>query len=447
MVHRRKKMIPMKEEFLHYLWKHKALTISELKTTSNKKLEILHPGIHNLNAGPDFFNGKIRINGLVWAGNIEIHVRSSDWYSHRHHLDSNYDNVILHVVWKENKEVYTNKEEKLETLELYNIAPIDIVSRYNELLFRRQNWINCEKQINEIKVSILKHWLGVLYFERLEIKSKEIESMIDETKSDWESILFRLLVKNFGLNINSTSFLNLANSIDYRIIRMQKGNLMNLEALLFGQAGLLNRKTQITYHSELRKQYHYLQIKYNIKPIFYGQFNFFRLRPSSFPTIRIAQLSKLFSSHDLLLSRIMKANRLRDYYDVFQVGTSKYWEYHYSFNSKSYLCIKSLSKAFIDLILINCIIPFKLAYYRNYGFKDDSNLMDLIYQIKPEKNGIIEKFRFLLDKRSKEVILSSFQTQGLIQLKNQYCDKNKCLSCTIGHYILKKEKTSARIIK
>ena len=429
----------MKEDFLHYLWKYKFFANKELKTSQNIPLEILKTGQHNYNSGPDFFNSKIKIGDQIWAGNVEIHIKSSDWYVHGHESDPNYDNVILHVVWSDDIEVFGNNNQIIPTLELNNIVSKDLIKKYKKLFSKGVKWINCENDIATVDRFVLNNWLESLYFERLEQKSIEIQDLLKKYTNDWEAVLFKLLTKNFGLKVNGESFLNLANSIDYKIIRKEQDNLLNLEALFFGQAGLLSEEIEDGYFKIIKKEYKYLQLKYNLKPINKGQFQFFRLRPSNFPTIRLAQLSKLYFVKRSLFGKILKAKKKNDIYDLFDIEPSDYWQQHYNFSSRSSRHNKKLSRPFIDLLLINTIIPLKFTYYKQMGEVDVAYFLQLIHQIQPEKNNIIKKYESLLQSNpeNKSTINNALQSQSFLQLKNEYCDLNKCLSCAIGNSILK----------
>lgn len=429
----------MKEEFLHYLWKYKIFVTKELKTSKNIPLEILQTGQHNFNSGPDFLYSKLKIGDQIWAGNVEIHIKSSDWYVHGHELDANYDNVILHVVWTNDIEVFGYNNMVIPTLELNNIVSRDLIRKYQKLFSKPVKWINCENDIQAVDKFILNNWLESLYFERLEQKSIEIQQLLEKCANDWEATLFKLLCKNFGLKVNGDSFLNLANSMDFKIVRKEQNNLIKLEALFFGQAGLLFEEIEDGYYRILKEEYKYLQIKYDLKPLNKGQFQFFRLRPSNFPTIRIAQLSKLFFLKRSLFANILKAKSKNDLYKIFDIEPSDYWQKHYNFSLLSSKRNKKLTRSFIDLLLINTIIPLKFTYYRDLGDVDVDYFLSIIHQIKPEKNNIVKKYESLLKSNPKKTpfIINALQSQSLLQLKNEYCNLNKCLSCAIGNALLK----------
>ena len=421
----------MQEDFLHYIWKLKKFNASDLKTTKNEVVEIVSGGQHNLNSGPDFFNAQLKIDNQLWAGNVEIHIKSSDWYVHNHEVDSAYDNVILHVVWEHDTEVFRKDNTQISTMELKNYVSKSALENYQKLFSKSSKWINCETDFNSIDEFTINNWLERLYFERLERKSKDLEKLLESSANNWEAVLFKMLAKNFGLKVNGESFLSLANSIDFSIIRKQQSNLTSLEALLFGQSGLLEEDVEESYFIELKKEYTFLTQKFNLSNSNVTPLQFFRLRPPNFPTIRLSQLANLYHHHQNIFSKIIESNSVADFYVLFKVGTSTFWETHYTFGKSSRQSKKVITKSFVDLLLINTIIPLKFSYAKHQGKNIDESLLKLIQEIASEKNSIVEKFNEL-----KPVSKSALQSQALIQLKNEYCDKNKCLQCTIGSSIL-----------
>ena len=423
----------IREDFLHYLWQFKLFNSVELKGTNNEEIQLINSGTLNTNSGPDFFNGQVKINKQLWAGNIEIHIKSSDWYVHNHEKDSAYDNVILHVVWEDDMPVFREDNSKITTLVLQDYVADDLLKNYQKLVTKQQKWINCEKDIDTVDKFKLNNWLECLYIERLNQKSTQILTLLKQSKNDWEAVLFKLLTKNFGLKVNGNAFMNMANSFDFSLLRKSQSNNKKIEALLFGQAGMLTADIQEKYYQDLQKEYQFLQLKYHIKPIHNSQVKFFRLRPNNFPTIRISQLANLYVSHQNLFSKLINLKRIEDYYDLLQITTSEFWKTHYSFTSASTKRKKQLTKSFVDLLLINTIIPLKFVYQKHIDKLDDESILQLIQQLKPERNTIIDKFTNLKIKSS-----NAFETQALLQLKNEYCSKQKCLQCVIGNQLLKK---------
>ncbi len=364
----------------------------KLTTASGKKIEIIAVGLHNDNAGPDFLNAKIVIDNQIWVGNVEIHVLSSDWYAHNHQKDTNYYAVILHVVWENDVAVFRNSNESIETLVLKDFIPENILTNYKTLFNSQQKWINCENNIQFVDEFTKKNWLERLYFERLEEKAILINEIFKSTHSDWEATLFILLAKNFGLKVNGASFFQFATSFDFTIIRKIGDNPFQMEALFFGSSGLLNENHEDPYYKELRKEYEYLCHKFELESLNNTSMQFFRLRPANFPTIRLAQLAMLFSNCKNLFSKVMETNKLINFYTLFSISTSAFWETHYTFDTLSKKSKKKLSKAFIDLLLINTIIPLKFTYLKSLGTIDFDDLFKLVCEIKPEKNKIISNF-------------------------------------------------------
>lgn len=430
----------IREDFLHYLWKHKVFINEKLQTIDKVGLRILKQGEHNLNSGPDFFNAKIEIGNQLWAGNVEIHVKSSDWYLHQHERDENYHNVILHVVWENDIEIYHKNNTIIPTLELNSIVSRRILNQYQVLFSKPLRWINCENIIASIDNFTLHNWLEVLYLERLQQKSKLIQQLLLNSANDWEAVLFQLLTKNFGLKVNGDSFLNLARSIDFKIIRKEQNNLLSLEALLFGQAGFLQEELEEPYFKLLKTEYTFLRMKYQLEPLFKGQFQFFRLRPNNFPTIRLAQLASLYFLWNNLFSKIMNTESLHDFYALFDTNTSPFWKQHYSFTSNSRKRSIKISKSFTDLLLINTIIPLKFIYFKHIGLLQEESIINISKKIPSEKNNIIKKFKsFINNDRMQELkINNAFESQAFLQLKTAYCDKQRCLQCAIGNAILRK---------
>jgi len=420
----------MQEDFLHYVWKYSAFKTSGLITTEDEKIVIINIGEHNFNSGPDFFGAKIQIGEQLWAGNIEIHLKSSDWYQHGHEKNKQYDNVILHVVWEEDTTVFRQDKTTIPTLELKYYVDLELLNNYKRLL-RSKSWINCEDDLKDVDDFILYNWFDCLYVERLERKRLEIEVLLQDLNYDWEAVLFNMLFKNFGLKINIESMMSIARKIDFKIVRKLSYNKVNLEALFFGVSGLLQDELEINYYIKLQKQYQFLSQKFNISNEGITPLRFFRLRPANFPTIRLAQLSSLYSSDSRFFSKLMSTDKVENLYDIFKVEVSEFWQTHYTFSKVSKYQSKSISKSFIDLILINTVIPLKFAYNKVQGEKDHGNLLEVIKGLKLESNKIVDKFLALRD-----IDKSALTSQSLLQLKNEYCNKNKCLQCAIGNSLI-----------
>jgi hypothetical protein len=421
----------MKEDFLHYLWKYKKFDTLHLKTHNQEDITICNVGQYLQLAGPDFFNAQIIIGNQKWAGNVEIHIKSSDWYLHHHEKDAGYENIILHVVWEHDSEIYRSNNTEIPVLELKKYVSADILNNYKKLSTPK-SWVFCEKQLLEIPQFTLINWQERLFFERLERKSKPILELLEKTNNDWEAVLFCLLAKNFGLNTNGEIFLKIAESIPFSVIRKECFDAENLEALLFGAAGLLDNEKEDAYFKDLQFRYFYLLHKYNIDKSCHEPVQFFKHRPDNFPTIRLSQLANLYHKQQNLFSKISDLYSLETIYEIFGVSVTPYWQTHYQFDKESSKKKKALSKSFIDLIVLNTIIPIQFAFANSHGKEVSEDLIAILNNIEPEKNSIIEKFSsFGLKSKN------AFETQSLLQLKNEYCNKNKCLDCVIGMELLK----------
>ena len=424
----------MKEDFLHYIWLYKKLDFTNLKTTNEEVLTILNFGQYIQQAGPDFFNAQIVIDNQKWAGNIEIHIKSSDWYVHHHEKDDNYNNVILHVVWEHDTPIFRKDNSEIAVLELKKYVSKEELHKYKELTTQK-SWIFCENQINDIPDFVMSNWQERLFFERLERKSNPIQQLLQETENDWEAVLFCMLAKNFGLNTNGEMFFKVAKSITFSLIRKEALEVMYLEALLFGQADMIPLQVEDNYPKELKSWYDYIVLKYKLKKQAIAPIQFFKHRPDNFPTIRLAQLAMVFHLHSNLFSKIIEAKTIDEIYRVFTVSVSDYWKSHYNFDKASPKKEKSLSKSFIDLLIINTIVPIQFAYANSLGKENAELLIDFLSNIPAEKNNIIEKFTTFGIKSK-----NAFQSQSLLQLKNEYCNNKKCLQCSVGLELLKDKK-------
>lgn len=420
----------MKEDFLHYIWKFQKLTGSHFYCVHGENLQIRHPGIHNFQSGPDFFNAQLIIDNQFWAGNVEIHLKSSDWYVHRHEEDSAYENVILHVVWEHDMEIYRADNSPIATLVLKPYTSSLILNNYNKLFSKHRKWINCEDDFPTVDEFVISNWLERLFIERLERKEFQIKKELQALKNHWEALLFRMLCKNFGLKINGESFLSLAHSIDFSIIQ-KATDIEQLEALFFGQVGLLNPEKQEAYYQNLRKEYAFLKHKYHLQNTSVIPPQFFRLRPPNFPTIRLAQLAALYIKFKNLFYQVIEAGSLEEFYQIFDLSASEYWDNHYNFEVSGAKRKKKLTKDFIHLLLINTIIPLKFIYARETGKDISEELLTLTSSIPSEENSIIKKFNSI-----RKVSENAIHSQALIQLKTAYCDQNKCLDCAIGNHII-----------
>lgn len=419
----------MKESILHYVWQYKLFPQHHLKTIDGKNVEVIDVGRFNSDAGPDFFNAKIKIDETIWAGNVEFHQRSSDWKRHNHTDNKAYDNVILHIAEIVDAEILRTNGEKIPQMELK--IPSEVEQKYNDLLTRK-SWIPCENKIAEVDSFKINAWKNSLLTERLQQKTETIFSLLQQNENHWEEAFYVSLSRSFGFGVNSQPFELLAKSLPQNILAKHKDNLLQLEALLFGQAGFLKEKTCDEYQLLLQKEYQFLQTKYALKSIESSQWKLLRLRPENFPHVRLAQFAKLTQNSSKLFSKILETENLNELRKFFECEVSEYWQKHYLFGKESTVSRKRMGKNSIDILLINTVIPFIFAYARKKNLDEIADkAINLLENIPSEKNSIIEKWKEL-------GILSenAFDSQSLLQLKKNYCDEKKCLLCRIGHQIL-----------
>lgn len=423
----------MKEEFLHYLWQYQLFNKEQLRTNSEQIIHVQQIGYHNKNSGPDFLEAKIQMGKELWVGSVEIHVKASDWYVHNHEIDSQYDNVILHVVWEDDMPVFRKNNTHVSTLILKGSVPKYILRNYKSLMQKPTKWIACESLISHIDGFTWQSWLERLYIERLEIKALEIEELLINSVNDWEAVLFQLLAKNFGLKVNGSAFFSLAKSLSFAIVRKEKRERIKLEALLLGQAGFLKKELDDAYYTSLQEIYRYQQHKYklvsNVENV-----QFFRLRPANFPTIRLSQMAHLFSKNQNLFQKLMTTFEISSLYELLQTEANTYWDTHFVFGKETKRSVKRSSKSFIDLLLINTIIPLRFAYQKYHGNQKVDDLFSLLQQLNSEENSIVNKYEEL-GIRS----MSALDSQALLTLQNTYCKKHRCLACAVGLKILKNE--------
>lgn len=421
----------MKEDFLHYLWKFKKFDTLNLKTAQKEQVTITKTGDYLELAGPDFFNAQIKIGNQKWAGNVEIHLKSSDWYVHGHENDVAYENVILHVVWEHDTDIYGKNNREIPVLIIKDYVSSETLSNYNALVAPK-SWIFCEKDIQKIDSFIFKNWQERLFFDRLERKSKFIYDLLEETNQDWEAVLFSLLAKNFGLNTNGNSFLQIAKSIPFSIVRKESFEVENLEALLLGTTGLLDDEKEDVYFTDLKIRYYYLLNKYRLDKCYIDPVQFFKHRPDNFPTIRLSQLANLYGKHQNLFSKIITLKSVKEVYELLGVSASLYWQNHYQFDKESPKKSKRLSKSFLDLIIINTIIPIQFAYSTIMDESLSEDLIAFMNEVPSERNAIIDKFETF-----GIICKNAFETQTLLELKNEYCNHKACLKCALGMELLK----------
>ncbi|WP_235297748.1 DUF2851 family protein [Portibacter marinus] len=427
-------MISFQEDLLHYVWKLQYFDFRKLITNRGEAIQILHPGFHNFDAGPDFSAGKIQIGETIWNGNIEIHINASDWLKHNHQSDPAYDNIILHVVYEDDVDISREDGSLIPCLSLKGLIDEQIFDRYHYLTANKQ-WVPCENLVTEVGEIQKKLWLERLFVARLEEKSKRIYELLEQSNYNWEYTLFVTMGRYFGSRVNTDAFETLCRSINLFTIYKSRHNSELIEALLFGQAGFLNAEFHDEYPTTLKKTYQFLKHKYELQPIESKVWKFFRLRPTNFPTIRLAQFAALITKNQSLFSRLLEVNDLRELSEIFEIKIHGYWYDHYVFDKQVEVKEKNIGDSFRDVLLINSILPLIFVYGK---LRQEPHFVDkairLMQDIPPEKNKIISKW-----KKLKFKVGNAADSQALIHLKREFCDKNRCLQCAIGHQVLKED--------
>jgi hypothetical protein len=431
------------EQLLHYTWKLKLFPLKELYTSDGMLVEVIDPGKHNNDAGPDFVNAKIRINGTVWAGNVEIHDKSSDWYLHGHDKNSDYDNVILHVAKVLDTEVMKSNGQYVPQLQLD--VPQHVQEHYDELR-RTEEYPACYKVIPHLPSLTVHSWMAALQTERLERKTADIRKRVERCNGSWEDAYFATLARNYGFGINGDVFEQWAQNVPLSAVAHHRDDLFQIEAIFFGQAGLLEldavpecyQKQALNdgYFARLRNEYQYLAHKFSMKPIDFRLWRFLRLRPQNFPHIRLAQLANLYYLQKAGLSQLVECETLDELRQVLSSQVTPYWETHYTFGSESAKNQKHLSLGSINLLMINTAIPMLFAYGRHQSKEVlCDRAFEFLEQLKAENNHIIRMWQ-----QVGLPVKTAGDSQALIQLKKEYCDKKDCLRCRFGYEYLKRNK-------
>jgi len=423
----------MNESFLHYIWQFQYFDKTDLQSNTGEQLVIFNPGFKNTHAGPDFYNAKLKIDAIEWAGSVEIHIHSSGWREHKHQEDPAYENVVLHVVWEENERIIRKDGTLMPTLELRNRVSPSFVLQYKRIVHSR-NKIPCANAISNVPAVIRISMLDKALMSRLESKAHGILAAFQKNNGDWEETCYQMLCRNFGFKVNTEPFLQLAQSLPYRILMKHGDRLEQVEALIFGQAGFLQETINDAYYLLLKREYTLLRKKYSLgsRQMNKAQWRFLRLRPANFPTIRLAQLASTLFYQKNLFSKIISSDSWKDLVPVFSVRPSAYWLFHYQFFKKQKKEIPSLGRMSIENIAINSIVPMLVAYGKA---KDDQRFVDRavrwLQETAAEKNNILRSWDDLgLKSRN------AFDSQSLIELHNSFCLRRRCLDCNIGFYLL-----------
>ncbi len=420
----------MKEEFLHFLWKNRLFEPENPATGDGDCIEIINPGRHNIHAGPDFFDARIRIGKTLWAGNVEIHLKSSDWNRHGHQTDPLYGNTILHVVAENDVSVRNHAGSVIPTIEIG--WPLWIEYNFNTLM-NQHDWVNCASRLNKVDPFRIRFFLNGLAIERLQQKIGIIETLLESSRGDWSETFYRLLARSFGFRQNGDPFEMLARSMPLSVLQRHHQSLFQLEALLFGQAGLL----QETFHHEdyplsLSKEYEFLAMKYGLRPMPGHLWKFMRMHPLNFPTIRLAQLAGILHHSDSLFSAILEPHGMEQYRTLFKSGTTTFWNSHYTFLKSSKDLKKVMGEDSFQLILVNVLVPFLFLYgERNNKQELKERALKIMEELPAENNTILRHWA-----AAGIEAFNALESQSLIHLHHEYCEPKRCLECSIGQKII-----------
>ena len=421
----------MTERLLHFIWQFQYFNNQELFTEADEPLRIIKQGSYNTNQGPDFSGASIKIGNIILVGNIELHINASDWYKHHHTTDGNYKNVILHVVWNNDKPVVDNNGNPLPTLVLEHRVAKILLQRY-EYFMNEGSTIPCKNHLPALSEMGWLSWMERLAAERLETKSKHVLILYQQSNHHWEETFWWMLASNFGIKVNTAFFEMVAQTIPVNILAKHKNQIHQLEALLLGQANLLNADFKEDYPKLLQREYHFLKKKYALQQLTLAP-AFLRMRPAAFPTIRLAQLAMLINNSSHLFSFCKTENNLEKVKQQFNVAANDYWHYHYSFDEPTNFKIKNIGNQMVDNILINTIIPVLFAYgLHNKEEQHKEKAIRWLMELSPEQNNITKAWK-VCGVQNK----NGLDSQALIQLTNNYCKQKKCLQCAIGNKLLK----------
>lgn len=423
----------MREEFLHFIWSFQLFEHQNLKTTQHQLVHIFNQGEWNKGSGPDFFNSKIKIEALEWVGNVEIHLKSSDWYVHKHQHDKAYENVILHVVWEDDKPVVNHEGKLIPTIILKDRVDILLLEKYQQFT-QNKTPIVCQNIIKTIDIDLKKEAIKQALFERLRKKSFQIEKLVEQNQLNWQETAYQWLAKAFGFQDNGEAFLALAQILPLKYLQKHRDSILQMEALAFGQAGFLEKViAEDAYMKALKKEYEFLKKKYQLQALDVVTWKTGKLRPANFPTIRIAQFVAFLYEYPFVLSTFLESPTIVNFTRKFQVIQSPYWEWHYTFGKLTKKKVPTLGKGSIESIVINTAVPLLIAYGKQKGENEyQEKALDWLKNIKAEKNSITK----LMEKCSFE-LKTAYDTQGIIELNKNYCQKKRCLECAIGKTFMK----------
>ena len=422
----------MTEAFLQYVWQHQLLE-GELHTTDGAALKVERPGVLNKDAGPDFFDARVRVGETLWVGNVEVHIKSSDWNSHKHSANHAYDNVVLHVVYKNDAALTLQNCHSLPTIELCSNIPDVLWNNYEALINPPEPTpIPCMDHLREVSPFYISNYLERLTLERLEQKCDTVRRLLEESHGNWEQCCYWMLAHYFGGKVNSFPFELLAKSTNQNLLARWRDNPTRIESLLMGQAGFLEGSFEDEYPRLLQADYEALRQGAGLTPIAGYLWKFFRLRPNGFPTIRVSQFAQLICRSQNLFSRLLDTTDVAELQKIFNVQASEYWNTHYQFDHATKKSTKSVGGAFVDLLIINAWVPLLFEYGNQHGmqqYKDQA--VDLLQQLKPETNTIIRQWEAVGIKAD-----NAARSQALLQLYNEHCNNHDCLHCQIGYKII-----------
>jgi hypothetical protein len=421
----------MTERLLQFIWQFQYYNTSALTTEDGQQLQIIFQGQFHQNQGPDFINAKVAVANTTWAGNIELHLRSSDWHRHHHSSDDNYDNTILHVVWEHDVEIAHADGSIIPTLVMQNRVSNLLVDHYTTLQQSPQ-FVPCYNflpAVDDLKWSM---WKQRLTIERLQRKASHVLQLLNQANNHWEEVLWWMLARNFGTKVNADSFESIARSIPITVLGKHKNQIHQLEGLLLGQALLLNRTFDEDYPKLLQREYRFLQKKYQLKQINLPP-HLLRMRPANFPTIRLAQLAMLVFQSAHLFSNIIEAGELQKVREFLNCTANDYWHYHYLLDEPTAYKPKQVGEQMVNNIIINTIVPVVFAYgLFNKNEIQKEKALQWLSQLEPEENAITKRW-----KHTGVTNTNAGESQALIELKNNYCNERRCLECTIGNAVLK----------
>jgi hypothetical protein len=420
----------MTEDFLQFIWKYGLFKRSGMVADTGEIIQVIGLGEHNTDSGPDFLNARIKIGDTTWAGNVEIHLQSSDWINHKHQSDKAYDNVILHVVNHYNQPVIRKSGEVLPTVELkFNNT---LYGNYCNMVSQKKG-LPCSNKLKAIDPLIIDAWINSLVIERLQQKTRHISGLLSLYKNNWEEVFYVILARTFGFGLNAVPFEMTARSISLSILARHRGNSIQTEALVIGQAGFLNEAVMFhPYYGELRNEYLHLKNMYKLKTLDMHLWKFLRLRPVNFPTVRLAQFAALIENSEGLFSKALACQDINEITALFEVSASEFWNNHYTFDTPSPFTIKRIGSEAIHTIIINAVIPLLFIYGKMTANEDLKNrALAWLNDIPAERNRIVN----LWDNYGIKPI-SAFYSQGILQLNNMYCNRKHCLSCSIGMQVI-----------